>query len=179
MPGSPGRAGGRGSSARSSTAATAGTPASRTRRSSNATSIPTQPTGPGLITHAPELLQPEAGTGPRRCAEPAHVTARPLRGRHGPACGRLSFRRLPPGLCGAAPPRARAPKIRPRALRRKLLGLVPWPGEPLRPHPHPVFGTGQGGSDEHHQNHRQHSQHHRRAGQARRAARADQLMALI
>ncbi len=41
--------------------------------------------------------------------------------------------RLPPGLCGAAPPRARAPKILPQALRGKLLGLVPWPGEPLRP----------------------------------------------
>jgi len=46
---------------------------------------------PGPITHAPELLQPEAGTGPRRCAEPAHVTARPLRGRYGrPSAGSAS-----------------------------------------------------------------------------------------
>jgi len=73
----------------------------------------------GTATHPPDQHDNPHSTAP---AGPAR-----------PACGRLSFLRLPPGLCGAAPPRARAPRILPQALRGKHRGLVPLPGEPLRP----------------------------------------------
>jgi len=111
------------------------------------------------------------------------------------AGGRLNCPGLPPGLCGVAPPRARAPKILPQALRGKLRGLIPLPGEPLRPlraalrrwvdpppsgrgtpaHPHRAAGRdreAQMSTSTHTSSTT--SQRDWWAGQARRAARADQ-----
>ena len=194
MPGSPGRAGeGSLSASRAPPLRPvhrlAGPDATRTLLSSRRN----RP-APGPITHARELfslkpVQARVDAQNQRTSQPGPYGV----GTDGLRPAQLP--KLPPGLCGAAPPQARAPKILPQALRGKLLGLVPLPGEPLRPlraalrrwggptalkagghRPTRTRWSGRDreAPDEHHQNHRQHSQHHRRAGQARRTARADQ-----
>jgi len=123
---------------------------------------------------------------------------RPLRGRHGTACGRSAVQGCPPDCAGPLLPG----QGRPRSFLRRFagsagsfVGLFPGPASrcdpcgrlcgggvnppPSRPGdtgpPAPLVGTGQGDSNEHQHTRQQHHQpEDRRAGQARRAARADQ-----